>query len=85
MSARDYRALAEALRAVGSTGGDTGTLLAVAMRAGEVFKADNQAYKHEVFLEAAGLGQYEDVAVICGDDFNSGKASYSLVPVRKEG
>jgi len=64
MSTKDYVALASVVKAVGSTGGDTGTLIAVVARVGSVFAADNPNYKHDVFVDACGLDYLADTCAV---------------------
>ena len=64
MSRRDYVAVAAAVKAVGSTGGDTGTLVALVASLGTVFADDNPNYKHDVFVAACGLDFLADACAV---------------------
>jgi len=64
MSTKDYVALSSVVKAVGSTGGDTGTLIAVVARVGSVFAADNPNYKHDTFVKACGLDHLADACAV---------------------
>ena len=57
MSKKDYTAIARALKAIGLTGGDERTLIAVVMRLGDIFIDDNPLYDHERFVVACGLNR----------------------------
>ncbi len=54
-------AIALVVKAVGSTGSETGTLVALVIRLGTVFGDDNPAYRHDLFIEACGLDHLADV------------------------
>jgi hypothetical protein len=64
MSTKDYVAIASVVKAVGSTGGETGTLVALVIRLGTVFGDDNPAYRHDLFTEACGLDHLGDLAAV---------------------
>jgi hypothetical protein len=79
MSRRDYQALAAVVREVVATGGDEGTLLAVAERTARVFAADNPAFDPVKFYTACGF----EVGVTCTDDFDGGHAVTDFYPLPK--
>jgi hypothetical protein len=79
MSRRDYQALAEVIREVAATGGDEGTLLAVAERIARVFAADHPAFDPVKFYTACGF----EAGVVCADDLDGGHAVTDLYPFPK--
>ena len=80
MSRRDYQAHATMIREVAATGGDEGTLLAVAERTARVFAADNPAFDPVKFYTACGF----EVGVTSADDFDGGHAVTQFYPLPKE-
>lgn len=74
MSRKDYVAVAGVIAAVNKSGGDPGTMLAVAERLAHVFEADNRSFDPVTFYAAC---DFESV-VISGDGTKPGVPGFSV-------